>query len=163
MASPLRLSLVPLLVAGCYNDPAESSEVVRNRYVDRHADAFMFQVDRGKTIEALRSVWADDGYEIDESTVAGTDVRSMPRIGRHDKTTRDECVAHFLALDVPGRYLVQIFCSQKDEQGEVFASDRREDFEWLLIQRAEPDRGLEIKRRANERADKVKPIPRRSN
>lgn len=149
----MRIATCLLLAAGCVNDPTENSEVVRERYVERHADTFTLR-DREKTIESLRSVLAEEGYELvptEKPSYFKSDVN------QHHKT---ELSIHMLGI-MDGTNLVQIMELRRDEQGEITDKKHRTDLEWLVAQRAEPDRALALMKKANERADKVPPITRK--
>jgi hypothetical protein len=151
----MRFLLPILFAAGCYNDPTENSEIVHDRYVDRHADTFTLR-DKQRMREALESVLFEEGYELvptEKPTRFGTNNRP------HGKETT-ELAIHLLDL-VDGSVLVQIMEIERDERGDVTHKKQRTDLEWLVAQRAEPDRALALMKKANERADKVPPITRK--
>jgi len=152
----MRLLLPVLLAAGCVNDPTENSEVVRARYVERHADTFTLR-DKQKIVDSLKGVLAEEGYELaptDKEDVFKTDVKQ-----RYKATS--ELSIHVIRI-MDGSMLVQIMEISRDDKGEVSEKKQRTDLEWLVAQRTEPDRALAVMKKANERADKVPPITRKN-
>jgi hypothetical protein len=150
----MRLALILMLATACYNDPTENSEMVRDRYVERHHDTFTLR-DKARTREALEAVLAEEGYEL---VPTERDNRFTTNNKPRYKGT-SELAIHLLEI-MDGTMLVQIFEIQRDERNEVIEKKQRADLEWLVAQRAEPDRALALMKKANERADKVPPVTR---
>jgi hypothetical protein len=141
---------------GCTNDPTESSEDVRARYVDRHADTFPL-TDRAKAMDALKDVLAEEGYEL----VATTSENKWKTSLKHRYKSTEELSITLIVL-VDASLILQIFeITRNEKTTEVESRKQRLDLEWVVVQRAEPDRALALKRKANDRADKVPPITRK--
>jgi hypothetical protein len=159
----MRLSLFLLvlvlcvLAAACETDPRENSTVVRDRYVDRHTDTFTLR-DRTRVIDALTSVLEEEGFELAPTDRAD---RYKSSIKPHANKSNEQLSIHILGI-MDGTVLVQIMEVTRDEKGEVTEKKHRTDLEWLVAQRAEPDRALAVMKKANERADKVPPITRKN-
>lgn len=150
----MRLSPALLVSVSCLLacDRAESSDVVRDRYVERHAETFTLR-DRTRALEALTGVLEDEGYDLVPTARADhftTNLRSHTQLS-----------IHLISL-VGGELLLQIAELTRDDRGEVTENLARPDLEWLVAQRAEPDRALAVMKKANERADKVPPITRKN-
>jgi hypothetical protein len=129
---------------------------VHDRYVDRHTDTFTLR-DRTKVIDALRSVLEEEGFELAPTERADRYTSSIkPRYKESEQLS-----IHILGI-MDGTVLVQIMEVTRDEKGEVTEKQHRTDLEWLVAQRAEPDRALDVMRKANARADKVPPITRKN-
>jgi len=151
----MRRTVLLIALAGCYNDPTESSEVVHDRFMDRHEDTFLID-DRARAIDALQGVLAEEGYEL-----VPTERPDWYRTdNKMEQKSTTECSIHVLTM-LDKTMLVQIMEITRDESGKVTHKARREDLEWLAAQRAEPDRALALMRKANERADKVPVITRK--
>ena len=151
----MRIALLLLLASACYNDGTENSEVVHDRYIERHHDTFTMR-DRARVLDALETVLAEEGYELvpgDKPTRFTTNNKPQSYKGSSD------LAIHLLEI-MDGTMLVQIFEVQRDERNEVISKKQRTDLEWLVAQRAEPDRALALMKKANERADKVPPVTR---
>ena len=152
----MRLSVaLMLLLTACTNDPTENSEVVHDRYLDRHEDTFLID-DRNRAVDALQGVLAEEGYELvptERSDVFRTDKKT------EGKSTTELSIHMLTMLDKT--MLTQVMEITRDETGKVTHKLRRDDLEWLVAQRAEPDRALALMRKANERADKVPVITRK--
>jgi hypothetical protein len=151
----MRIALLLLLAAGCVNDPTENSEMVRERYVERHADTFTLR-DPAKIMESIKSVLAEEGYEL----VATEKPNHFKTDAKARYKSKTELSIHLLGI-MDGTRLVQIMEVTRDETGEVSEKKHRTDLEWLVAQRTEPDRALAVMKKANERADKVPPITRK--
>ena len=151
----MRIALLLLLATACYNDGTENSEVVHDRYIDRHHDTFTLR-DKARVLDALESVLAEEGYEL----VPGAKPTRFTTSNKpaYKGATRDLSI-HLLQI-MDGTMLVQIFEVTRDERNEVNEKKQRTDLEWLVAQRAEPDRALALMKKANERADKVPPVTR---
>lgn len=162
IATGMRLSIFLLVVVlcvlavACEHDPRESSEVVRERYVDRHADTFTLR-DRTKVVEALKGVLEEEGYELAPTDRADHFKSSIKPAYK----ANEQLSIHLLGI-MDGTVLVQIMEVTRDDKGEVTSKKQRTDLEWLVAQRAEPDRALALMKKANERADKVPPITRKN-
>lgn len=128
--------------------------MVRERYVDRHHDTFTLR-DRARVHDALETVLAEEGYEL-VPTEKPTRFTTSNKLGY--KRSSDLSI-HLLEI-MDGTVLVQIFEVSRDEQNQVTEKKQRTDLEWLVAQRAEPDRALALMKKANERADKVPPVTR---
>jgi hypothetical protein len=153
----MRLTVLLLLATACYNDPTENSEMVRERYVERHADTFTLR-DKTRVREALESVLFEEGYELvptEKPRYFNTNNKQQ-----WGSKTSSELTIHLLEI-MDGSVLVQIYEIERDERGDVTKKQHRTDLEWLVAQRAEPDRALAMMKKANERADKVPPITRK--
>ncbi len=151
----MRLALLLVFAAACTYDSTESSKDVHDRYLDRHTDTFVI-TDRTRAVDALQGVLAEEGYELvptEQPTTFRTDQKM-------DRSSTEELSIHLLSLLDKG-VLVQIMEVRRDETGKVTGKSRRDDLEWLVAQRAEPDRALELMRKANDRADKVPAITRK--
>jgi hypothetical protein len=152
----MRLALPLLLATACYNDPTENSEVVRERYVERHADTFTLR-DKARVREALETVVFEEGYELVPTEKPRYFQTTSKPEGKHASS---ELTIHLLEV-MDGSVLVQIMELRRDERGDISEKKQRTDLEWLVAQRAEPDRALAVMKKANERADKVPPITRK--
>lgn len=150
----MRIALLLLLATACYNDPTENSEVVRDRYVDRHTNTFTLR-DKVRVHDALESVLFEEGYELVPSEKPHYFRTNNKPIGKSSR----ELTIHILQL-IDTNMLVQIMEVERDERGDVTSKKQRIDLEWLVAQRAEPDRAFALMKKANERADKVPPITR---
>jgi len=150
MPSIFRLcALTLVLAAGC----DETSEGVRHSYVERHRDSFVYY-NRPRTLAALKSVLAEDGYELVDAPLTSNELHTAPRSVGDDSV---EIAVHVLDLKLRTGFLVELVHITRDKSGTVTASRRDQDLEWELIQRADPDGALAIMQTANERADKVAP------
>jgi hypothetical protein len=152
----MRLTVMLLLATACYNDPTENSEVVRERYVERHADTFTLR-DKARVRDALETVLFEEGYELVPTEKPHYFQTNNQPDGKHATT---ELTIHLLEI-LDGNVLVQIMEIRRDERGDVTEKKQRTDLEWLVAQRADPDRALALMKKANERADKVPPITRK--
>lgn len=148
----IRLAFL-LALAAC----DETSEGVRQGYVERHREAFVYRVPHEQIVGALRELLDEHGVQLASDPASAT-LHTTATKTRYDAT---EYVVHVIPLRAGG-YQVQIVAVVHDSDGALKYSMRREDYEWDLIQRVEPDRALEITRAANERADKVAPRQRTS-
>ena len=153
----MRLTVLLLFATACYNDPTENSAMVRERYVERHADTFTLR-DQARVRDALETVLFEEGYEL----VPTAKPTYFQTNNKHHWGSKEssELTIHLLQI-VDGTVLVQIFEIERDERGDVTEKKQRPDLEWLVAQRAEPDRALALMKKANERADKVPPITRK--
>ncbi len=139
-----------LAIAGC-ND--ETADGVRHNYVDRHSDAFVYEgTTHEHVLAAVRSVLADGGYELvpGESPDVFTTTNHAAA-----KKHSDEYVVHVVDLRWRRGFLVQLVKVTRDSDGLVTSSGRDDKLEWEIIQRADPDRAVDIMAKANEKADKV--------
>ena len=157
MPSCLRLWLCGLLLATACNACDETASVVQHDYVERHQEEFVFMIPRDQLLAALSDLLADKGLSlVDAPPTATTLHTTRARRNGYD----EEYAIHLLPLR-SGGMMVQLVSIGRDDQGKIFSSQRDPDFEWDLIQRAEPDRALAIMRTANGRADHVAPRARR--
>ncbi|MDQ3339827.1 MAG: hypothetical protein M4D80_32100 [Myxococcota bacterium] len=152
----MRLTVLLLFATACYNDPTENSAVVRERYVERHADTFTLR-DKARVHDALETVLFEEGYELVPTEKPRYFQTNSKPEGKHATT---ELTIHLLEI-MDGTVLVQIMELWRDERGDITEKKQRTDLEWLVAQRAEPDRALALMKKANERADKVPPITRK--
>lgn len=136
--------LFVLLFAGCQ----ETSEQVRTHYVDRHQDTFVFELrDRDRVVGLARELLAEHGFRFEDSADPNTLRTTLHRRVRY--------AVHVLPLRQRPGFLVQLVRMDHDADGAVLGTQRDEQLEWQLIQRADPDRALTIMEQANERADRV--------
>ncbi len=131
----------------------ETAGGVRDDYVTRHRDAFIYEMPRADIVDAVRGVLAEQGYELIENR--GDSMRTKIRPDGQGRT--QEYVVHFLELKKKHGFMVQLVHVTKEADGMVASSYRDEDREWELIQRADPDAAYEIMSKANARADRVAP------
>ena len=139
-----RLPLLLVFATACDQTPVE----VQHDYLDRHRDAFVFQVGRDKLVTELRALLGDSGLTLADDT--GADLHSSRRADGVELSIHLVPVAH-------GGTLVHIVELHRDASGNVTSSARDEAREWELAQLAEPDRALAIMAAANDRADEVAP------
>lgn len=147
--------VIALLLTGC--DYSETSDSVREKYVDRHRDTFVFEgAARDRVTTPLRELLAEHGFELPDIAPNATTVHAKR------KRTGEEYAVHFIQLRQRVGFTIQLVKIMRDANGEVTSSYRDVDLEWELIQRADPDRALAIMANANERADKVPPKTRKN-
>jgi len=145
----IRLGFACLLaIAAC----DETSAGVRQGYVERHRDAFVYRAPREQIVSALRELLAEHDVQLASDPASATLHTSVAKT-RYESTAY---VVHVIPLRAGG-YQVQIVAVVHDSDGALKYSMRREDDEWQLIERVEPDRALAITEAANARADKVAP------
>ena len=135
----MRLTVILLLVTACYNDPTENSEMVRERYVERHADTFTLR-DKERVREALETVLFEEGYELVPTEKPRYFQTNSKPDGKH---ATEELTIHLLEI-MDGTVLVQIMELRRDERGDITEKKQRTDLEWLVAVRAEPDRALAV-------------------
>jgi hypothetical protein len=154
----LRFLLVIALLAGC--DHSETSSDVREKYVARHRDTFVFEgASRDHVMEPLRVLLAEHGYPVLDAPANATMLATKRRMLANGES--EEYAVHFIKLRQRPAFTVQLVKISRDAKGEIWSSYRDEALEWELIQRAEPDRALAIMAVANDRADKVPPKTRK--
>lgn len=142
------LILSLLTLAAC----DETSEGVRHAYVDRHADSFVYEgTTQEHVMSSLKSVLDERGYTVSPTEEPGA-FKAL-RLGK----SPDEYSVHFVNLRWRKGFLVQLVHVSRDKEGGVSSSYRDDKLEWELIQRADPDRAVEIMAAANAAADKVPP------
>lgn len=151
----MRLVLV-LLIFTFACDHTETSQDVRERYLDRHVETFTFK-DRARLLEALRGATTEYGFEL-VATDSPTHFVTKPKPDSHDST--DELSINVIEL-LDRSMLLQIMHISRAKDGHVIYTYRHDELEWLVAQRAEPDRALTLVRKANDRADKVPPKTRK--
>ena len=143
-----------LFTFGC--ERTETSQDVRERYLARHTDTFTFK-DRARTIEAVRGALAEQGFEL-VATESPNRFASSIRSESYDTT--GEYSIHLVEL-LDHSLLLQMMKISRGKDGHVINTYRNDELEWIVAQRAEPDRALALMRKANDRADKVPPITRK--
>lgn len=130
----------------------ETSESVRHDYVDRHSDAFLYEgTTHDYVMVAVRSVLGERGYTVSPTEEAGG-FKAM-RTGK----SPDEYSVHVVDLRWRRGFMVQLLHISRDKDGNVTSSYRDDKLEWEVIQRADPDKALQIMAAANAAADKVPP------
>ncbi|MBA3500124.1 MAG: hypothetical protein H0T65_07120, partial [Deltaproteobacteria bacterium] len=127
----MRLTVLLLFATACYNDPTENSAVVRERYVERHADTFTLR-DKARVHDALETVLFEEGYELVPTEKPRYFQTNSKPEGKHATT---ELTIHLLEI-MDGTVLVQIMELQRDERGDIIEKKQRTDLEWLVAQRA---------------------------
>jgi hypothetical protein len=158
----VRLALIAFSLAsslaGC--DYSETSSDVREKYVDRHRDTFVFEgASRDHVTTPLRELLDEQGFPLLETLPNAATFHTKRRAARDGSS--EEYAVHFIQLHQRPAFTVQLVKISRDPKGEVSSSYRDEKLEWELIQRADPDRALSIMASANERADKVPPKTRK--
>jgi hypothetical protein len=131
----------------------ETSSGVRDSYLQRHRDTFVFHVPRARLVEGVRTLFAERGLALIEPTTADTFHTTA------EKTLYGAAREYNIhLLPIRSGALVRISSSDRDAQGKIVDStDRYTDLEWTLAERLEPDRTLDIAEEANKRADRVAP------
>ena len=156
MPSLIRLCLCALVLALTVTACSacdETSSGVSHDYVQRHREAFAYEIPRDQLLAALRDLLADKGMTLVDAPPGATTLHTT---AAREGGGTDEYAVHLLPLR-SGEMMVQLVLISRDDKGQIVSSLRDEELEWQLVQRAEPDRALAIMNTANQRADHVAP------
>jgi hypothetical protein len=156
----VRLSLLLVLVAGC----EDSAEGVRRGYLDRHQSSFVYEgTTRDWVMKSVRTVITDKGFILRDAPEADGTYRTE-RTSRGKKLT-GEFIVRFIDLRWRQGFMVHVMYVIYDDNEVAVSSVRDDGVEWEIIQRADPDRAVQMMTKANDRADKVPPrtYPRKTN
>lgn len=142
MAS-LRLCYLALLIITAACAPSPGGE--RQGKLDEEVQSFVYR----KPKELLRAEVARLLAEHGHTLPPGAEETSWKPV----RGWQEQFVVRFIDLEKGGT-LVHIVSLSKLEDGSV-SRHRRNELEWELLQRVEPDRSLEIAGRANKRGEEV--------
>lgn len=135
--------LLPLLA--CETSP----EGARQNKITAEKEAFVYQAPAARTYRLVRELLIEEGHELPPA-LPGMDVDIA---SAWDKRGR-RYVVRFISVD-DDRYMVHIVGLARHDDGTIYSRLRWTEYEWELIQRAEPERALEIARAAGKYADDI--------
>jgi hypothetical protein len=150
MAYLVRYSLLLVLIAGCNEvDPAWSAQ---RSYVDRHRDAYVFEgTTHEYVLQSVRSVLADKGFTLRAQPEPDGTYRTNRLV--RDKRNSGEFIVRFVDLRWRQGFLLNVTYVRYDGSEIAVSTVRDTVAEWEVIQRADPDRVVDINRKAGQHAD----------
>ncbi len=146
--------MIVVLASLAFTACDETSEGVRQNYVDRQRDGFVYEgTTHDHVVNALRTLFSDYGYTVTAGDSPGSFITST-----HNKGA-GRWFEHYRIRIVDLRwrtgFTVEILHLEHGKDGNDPTTYRDDNLEWELIQRADPDRAVDIMAKANAKADKV--------
>lgn len=141
---------VCLLLPACEASP----EGTRQSVIHDERDSFAFDGPPARVYRLAQELVAEKGFVLpDDADPIDRSISTNWKPGTLD--SEQQFIVRFIGLK-NDRFLVHLIGVSRDRDGNIYHRDRSADLEWELIQRAAPDRALDIATRANHRADAVR-------
>jgi len=136
--------LLPLLA--CETSP----EGARQNKITSEKEAFVYQVPAARTYQLVRELLAEQGHQLPAvpARMMDADIASEWSKDGH------RFIVRFITVD-EDHYMVHIIGLGRHDDGTIYSRLRWTEYEWELIQRAEPARALDIARAAGQYADDI--------